>query len=182
MKLIPYKSILFGAALLALLGCFMVAAPVTTLAASPEATQYCKSYGGAHAACEAGYDGGKANKSQDQSCNPSIYDSDGLSACINAWGYAAKVDPATNCNDKQCDVIGKYVGPAITLLAISFGLIATISLILGGIQYSMSEGDPQKSSSAKNRITNTIIAVVAFLFLFAFLEFLIPGGVFNRHL
>ena len=57
-----------------------------------------------------------------------------------------------------------------------FGLIAVISIILGGIQYSASEGDPQKASKAKNRIVNTIFAIFAYALLYGFLQFLVPGG------
>lgn len=90
-----------------------------------------------------------------------------------------KEDPAVKCDRHNCDFIGKYVNPAIDLFSLSFGLIAVISLIFGAIQFSASEGDPQKASAAKNRIFNTIIAIFAYFFLFAFLQFLIPGGTFR---
>jgi len=58
--------------------------------------------------------------------------------------------------------------------------VAVISIILGGIQYSASEGDPQKASQAKSRITKTVFAIVSYFFLYAFLQFIVPGGVFNK--
>jgi len=85
---------------------------------------------------------------------------------------------AATCNKSGCDLIAKYVNPSINVLSACFGLIAVISLILGGIQFSMSEGDPQKASAAKSRITNTIIAIVAYSLLYGFLQFLVPGGFF----
>jgi hypothetical protein len=88
--------------------------------------------------------------------------------------------PTTPCNkDAGCDLIETYVNPLVNLLSVAFGLIAVISLIMGGIQYSASQGDPQKSAQAKSRITNTLIAIFAYLFLYAFLQFLIPGGLFH---
>ncbi len=89
-------------------------------------------------------------------------------------------DPAISCTNNNCDLISTYVNPAIDVLSICFGLIAIISIIIGGINYTTSEGDPQKSSRAKSRIVNTILAILIYLFLFAFLQFLIPGGAFNR--
>ncbi len=86
---------------------------------------------------------------------------------------------AAACTKDKCDLIAKYVNPGINLLSAVFGLVAVISLILGGINYAASEGDPQKASKAKQRIVNTIFAVFAYMFLFAFLEFLIPGGLFH---
>lgn len=89
-------------------------------------------------------------------------------------------DPEEACKyDNHCDFIKKYINPAINLLTMVFGLIATASLILGGIQYSASEGDPTKAGQAKNRIANTIFAIIAYFFLYGFLQFLIPGGRFN---
>jgi hypothetical protein len=87
-------------------------------------------------------------------------------------------DPATKCSTSDCGLIQEFVTPTINLLAAAFGLIAVISIILGGINYTTSEGDPQKVSKAKVRLRNTIFAIVSFLFLYAFLNFLIPGGIF----
>jgi hypothetical protein len=81
-----------------------------------------------------------------------------------------------NCTTRHCDLISTYVNPAINLFSVMFGLIAVISIILGGIQYSASEGDPQKASKAKNRIVNTIFAIFAYALLYGFLQFLVPGG------
>lgn len=89
-------------------------------------------------------------------------------------------DAAIKCTNNQCDLVGKYLNPTINLLSAIFGTVAAMSIIIGGINFSTSEGDPQKAAKAKSRITNTIIAVVAYLFLYAFLQFLVPGGLFNR--
>jgi archaellum component FlaF (FlaF/FlaG flagellin family) len=59
-----------------------------------------------------------------------------------------------------------------------FGIIAVASLIFGGIQYSASAGDPQNVAKAKKRIIDTIIAIVAYFFLYMFIQFLVPGGAF----
>jgi hypothetical protein len=88
-------------------------------------------------------------------------------------------DPNAKCNNNDCDFIKKFINPAINTLSACFGIVAVISIILGGINYSTSEGDPQKASRAKNRILNTIIAVIAYIFLYAFLQFLVPGGAFK---
>jgi uncharacterized membrane protein len=61
-----------------------------------------------------------------------------------------------------------------------FGLIAVISVIIGGIQFSASGGDPQRVAVARQRISKTVLAIFAYAFLYAFLQFIIPGGVFNK--
>ena len=91
-------------------------------------------------------------------------------------------DPAAaeSCNNDGCDLIGRYVNPAITVLSAMVVVAAIASIIYGGIQYTMSSGDPQKVSEAKDRITKTLIAFIMYLFLFSFLQFIIPGGFLNR--
>jgi hypothetical protein len=102
-----------------------------------------------------------------------------LVASGSSCTYSSCTDPAISCTSNNCNLEDEYVIPIINLLSASFGVIAVISLILGGINYTTSEGDPQKISRAKVRIRNTIIAVVAYMFLYAFLNFLIPGGIFQ---
>lgn len=89
-------------------------------------------------------------------------------------------DPNAGCEEDNCDFVKKYINPFIGLMSVTFGLIAIISLIMGGIQYTSSQGDPQKVTKAKHRIGNTILALVSYIFLYAFLQFLVPGGLFNR--
>ena len=92
-------------------------------------------------------------------------------------------DPASKpdalCTKDDCDFIGKYINPAVNLLTIIFSLIAVISIIFAGIQYSASGGDPQKITQAKQRIVKTIVAIAAYFLLYAFMQFIVPGGVFK---
>ena len=104
-------------------------------------------------------------------------------SCDNSGICSSTVCTGAGCTgDKTCAAGGtcgfieKYVNPAIVLLTVIFGLIVVVAIIIGGIQYSTSSGDPQKAAAAKSRITKAIIAVVAYLFLFAALRFLVPGG------
>jgi hypothetical protein len=120
----------------------------------------------------------------DQSqCDPTTdatcaYCSGGGNGCLSG-GKDSASDPNANCNLNGCNLIKKYINPAINVLSAMIGLVAVISIISGGIQYATSTGDPQKTSAARNRISKTVMALVAYAFLYAFLEFLIPGGIFH---
>jgi hypothetical protein len=97
----------------------------------------------------------------------------------------SKPQPGINCTDMtctatSCNLIAKYINPLVRLLSALVGVAVTISIIVGGIQYGSSGGDPQRVTQAKNRIRNSVIALLAFMFLYAFLQFLVPGGIFNR--
>lgn len=83
---------------------------------------------------------------------------------------------ATDCLEKN--PIVRYSLWAINILSAGVGVLAVIMLIIGGIQYSSAGGDPQKVKAAKNRITNVVIGLVAYFFLFAFLQWIVPGGFF----
>jgi hypothetical protein len=77
-----------------------------------------------------------------------------------------------------CGLIDKYVNPLINVLSAAVGLIVVIMIIIGGIQYASAGGDSKKVADAKARITNALIALLTFIFLFAVLQWLVPGGLF----
>lgn len=78
-----------------------------------------------------------------------------------------------NCNK----FVNDFVNPAILVLTALVGIAAIISIIYAGIQYASSADDPGAVSKAKQRIFNTVIGLVAYIFLFAFLNYLVPGGI-----
>jgi hypothetical protein len=174
------QTVLFSSALALVLGFVLLGITGGAAAASPNAVNYCQ-HKAAPSACEAGYDGGgkPPNDTIQNACADYGDNTAELTACQAAWAAASNEDPAVYCGASNCDFVAKYVNPAVNLFSLSFGLIAVISLILGGIQYSASEGDPQKAAAAKSRISNTILAIFAYLFFYVFFQFLIPGGLFH---
>jgi hypothetical protein len=80
------------------------------------------------------------------------------------------------CPKGACIIKG-YIDPAVKALAATAGVIAVVSLIIAGIQYSSAGGDPSKVGAAKARIGKTIGAFLAFIFLYVFLNYIVPGGV-----
>jgi len=67
----------------------------------------------------------------------------------------------------------------INFLSAGVGIVVIGVIILGGIQYSMAGDNTQATGAAKQRIINGLIALVAFIFMFAFLNWLLPGGAFG---
>lgn len=81
-------------------------------------------------------------------------------------------------NSPKCDnFVDKYINPIVLLLSVLAGVLAVISIIIAGIQYSASADDPAMVAKAKKRIFNTVLGLIAYIFLFAFLNYLIPGGI-----
>lgn len=118
----------------------------------------------------------------------------GVLALTPARAAAAPAIPATFAAD-SCPTLGHlhdanaatghgedcflktYVNPFIKFFAGVVGVFVVISMIIGGIQYATSADDPSKVNAAKQRIMNAVIGLLAFLFLFAFLQWVVPGGV-----
>ncbi len=94
--------------------------------------------------------------------------------------------PATvksDCNDRQltaanCGIV-RYLVLFINTLSALVGVVVVAMIILGGIQYSAAGDNPQMVGAAKKRIFNAVLALVIFIFMFTFLQWLIPGGIFT---
>lgn len=114
-------------------------------------------------------------------------------AVLTAWlalsrGVLAATDPSCNKANPTDATLSKCLktnpivsdlNNIINFLSAGVGIVVTGVIIVGGIQYMMAGDNPAAITAAKKRITNGLIALVTFLFMFAFLQWLVPGGVFN---
>jgi len=74
--------------------------------------------------------------------------------------------------------ITQWIVFATNTLSAGAGVIIVLMVVIGGIQYSTAGANPQAVNAAKGKIVNALIALLALTFLYAFLQWLIPGGVF----
>ena|ERR1044072_241133 len=95
-------------------------------------------------------------------------------AMAGAPSTIAQAADAPRCPDGMC--IFKYINPLIKILGALVGVAVTISIVIGGIQYSSSGGDPSKVTAAKQRITKALVALAAFILLYVFMNWVLPGG------
>lgn len=79
-------------------------------------------------------------------------------------------------SEKNCGIT-RYLKLFINLLSGLVGVVVVVVLVLGGIQYTTSAGDPNAAAAAKKRISNAILALIAFALMYGFLQWLVPGGV-----
>jgi hypothetical protein len=75
--------------------------------------------------------------------------------------------------------IVKRINEIVNFLSAGVAVIVTGVILVGGIQYIMAGGNATALTAARQRIMNGVIALFAFLFMFAFLQWLIPGGIFK---
>lgn len=67
----------------------------------------------------------------------------------------------------------------INIMTAGVGVLAVGGFVYGGILYTTSRGNPDQVKKARSVFTNVIIGVVCFGGMFALLNFIVPGGVFN---
>lgn len=89
---------------------------------------------------------------------------------------------ATDCNDatlnaSNCGIV-RYLIIFINVLSGLVGIVVITMIIIGGIQYSAAGDDPQKIQEAKKKISNALLALVVFIFMYVFLQWIVPGGIF----
>lgn len=99
--------------------------------------------------------------------------SEDLSTC---GGVEVAID--VDCDNSTENPIIVYSIAVINFLAAGVGLVVIIMIAVGGVQYMTAGGNPQKTQEAVTRIINAILGLLVFLFMYAFLQWLIPGGLF----
>ena len=67
----------------------------------------------------------------------------------------------------------------IDFLAIGVGIAVVGGIAYGGVRYAASGGDAGKTKEAIGIITNAVIGLVLFVFMYAIVNFFVPGGVLN---
>jgi len=74
-------------------------------------------------------------------------------------------------------VYSEIINPAIAVLSGGVMLAILGSIVIAGIQYSTANGNSSAVASAKNRIFISCIVLILYIFGFALLQWLIPGGI-----
>jgi hypothetical protein len=91
-------------------------------------------------------------------------------------------DLERDCTDRpitpqNCGIVG-YIRLFADAITVVLGIVVAIMVVVGGIQYSTAGNNPQAVTAAKKRLSQAILAVAMYVFLFAFMQWLVPGGVF----
>lgn len=97
--------------------------------------------------------------------------------CSGEASYNCKSEESLNTCSKNNPIV-VWLSFFINMLAAIVGIGAIIMVIVAGLQYSAARDNPQGIQAAKQKLTNVLIGIAAFVFMYAFLQWLIPGGVF----
>jgi hypothetical protein len=125
-------------------------------------------------------------------CDPAKRAVDCPSGVVDPKDASKCVPLGTNCNTTtktcvKCDINTTQTclqkNPIVTDLNIVVGFLSALvgivvigMIMVGGIQYTLAGDNATATGDAKKRIVNGLIALAAFIFTFAFLQWLIPGG------
>lgn len=80
------------------------------------------------------------------------------------------------CNGAHQNPIYDVAFAIIRFLSIGVGIVVVIAIVLAGIKYTTSEGNPEATRQAKQNIQNAILALFIYIFAFALINYLVPGG------
>jgi hypothetical protein len=95
----------------------------------------------------------------------------------NAGGSSCATDSnGTAINGASC--ISSDIQKILNFAIAGVGIIVVIMILIGGVQYAVSRDNPQAVQAAKTKITNAVIAMICFIFIYAFLQWVVPGGIF----
>ena len=70
-----------------------------------------------------------------------------------------------------------YIAAIVQWLAVGVGLVVTLMIVISGVQYITSSGNPQGLEAAKKKLLHAIEALILFIFMAAIANFIIPGGI-----
>lgn len=84
-----------------------------------------------------------------------------------------------DCSSKGGNPIIGLLLQIVNFLAVGVGIAVVGGIIWGGLVYASSNGDASKVKQAKAIIVNSVIGLILFFFMFALINYLVPGGLFN---
>lgn len=96
-------------------------------------------------------------------------------AAVDVWGECNGVTtPSAVCASKGNEV-GTMIRSVVSVMLVILGAIAVIMIIIGGILYTLSAGDPGKTKKAKDTILYSVIGLVVALLAYGIVEFVVKG-------
>jgi hypothetical protein len=92
--------------------------------------------------------------------------------------------PQTTNNPPYCSTnhngIIDLMFAIIRFLSDGVGLVVIASIVIGGVQYIVSRGEPNETQKAIKRLTSALLALVIYIFAYAILNYVIPNGLLHQ--
>lgn len=88
-------------------------------------------------------------------------------------------DPKTTNPDVNANPIFIYFKLIMLILSAGVGIAVVGGIVWGGIIYTTAQGNASQTQKGISVIVNAVIGLFLFLFMFAIINFLVPGGLFS---
>ncbi|MBR2767096.1 SGNH/GDSL hydrolase family protein [Candidatus Saccharibacteria bacterium] len=109
---------------------------------------------------------------EDNSYTPSISTYDGT---VETSFFGNMQDDGQGCG------VYTILSLVVDTLSIGVAILALIGIALTGVKYLMAKGDIEQAKNAKHRMYQIIVGLVAYVLLYAGVQWLLPGGHFNSN-
>lgn len=83
------------------------------------------------------------------------------------------------CNTRGGNPVMSILIQVINFLAVGVGIAVVGGIIWGGMIYASSNGDSAKTKQAITIIVNAVVGLLLFMFMYALINFIVPGGLFT---
>lgn len=93
-------------------------------------------------------------------------------SAVNPFEHACKGSSSVICNNKG-EKVETGIQGVINILLWAVGIISVIAIILSGIMYIVSTGDPGKVTKAKNALLYAVIGLVVSLMAYAIVNYVV---------
>lgn len=102
-------------------------------------------------------------------------------------GFGSPVWAAGNCGGVKTNIIScsdengvlGIISLVLTILSFGIGALATFGIVIEGIRYMTAQDNMEQIKTAKKRIFQIVVGLLAYAMLWAFVNWLVPGGIFS---
>lgn len=84
-----------------------------------------------------------------------------------------------SCGSSSNLIIINILIVVVNFMSIIVGLAVLIGIVFGALLYTSSSGNAEQAKRGIGYIRNAVIALVLYVFMFAIINFLVPGGLFS---
>jgi len=98
------------------------------------------------------------------------------STTANNFEADCNVGPGVELDAGNCGIIA-YIVTGINILSALAGMAIVASIVIAGFQYMTAQDNSGQIEASRKRIIWAMTALLVFVFMYAFLNFIVPGGV-----
>lgn len=77
------------------------------------------------------------------------------------------------------DPVSQIVLVAVNFLAIGVGIAVVGGIVFGALRYTSANGNATQAQQGVTYIVNSVLGLLLFIFMYAIINFLVPGGLFT---